>query len=87
MKGDPWHGQAACGDDPEAMFPGSNAAKVREAKALCRGCPVREECLADAMKTEGNKGKLRRYGIRGGLTPTARRRLHDQTQRRTQAAA
>lgn len=87
MKGDNWQTRAACGDDPDAMFPGTNTAKVREAKTLCGGCPVRGECLADAMKAEGNAGKLRRYGVRGGLTPTARRRLHEKAQRRTQAAA
>ncbi len=86
MKGGNWHAQAACGDEPDAMFPGTSAAKIHKAKALCGTCPVRQQCLEDAMEAEGNTGKCRRYGIRGGLTPTGRRRLYEELQRRAKAA-
>jgi WhiB family redox-sensing transcriptional regulator len=61
---DDWRSRAACrGADPDLFFPlGSN----REAIAICAGCPVREDCLDEALE----KGDL---GIRGGTTETERR--------------
>jgi hypothetical protein len=50
----------------------------REALALCRGCPVQAECLADALATDD------RFGIRAGLWVRQRRCL---VQRRTRRAA
>lgn len=40
-------------------------------KAICAGCPVVAECLADALRTEGSGGSGR-YGVRGGLSPDER---------------
>lgn len=40
-----WHGDAACRDMPD-FFDGP----VVAAKKVCNGCPVVEECLADAME-------------------------------------
>lgn len=40
-----------------------------DAKTICWACPVRDECLQDALdKKEG-------YGVRGGFTPRERREL------------
>lgn len=39
------------------------------ALALCRGCPVRVDCLSHALATDT------RYGIWGGLTPAQREQL------------
>ena len=47
--------------------------KWRKAIAICDTCPVKRECLADAMQSEA--GETTRTGIRGGLTPPARKRL------------
>ncbi|AEZ50755.1 WhiB family transcription factor [Mycobacterium phage Halena] len=60
--------------DPELFFPlkGQNNAW---AKRICAGCPVREECLEDAMAAEYREQKENRHGIRAGLTPTARYQL------------
>ena len=44
-------------------------AKVAEAKAICSGCPVRQECLDYALDSR------QAYGIWGGKTPTERRRM------------
>lgn len=62
----------ACVDaDPDIFFPehgtGPNANKL--AKAICRGCVVREECLQDAL----NHGE--QYGVWGGLSTPERSRL------------
>ena len=41
--------------------------KVRDARKICAECPVKGECLADALMT----GDVE-YGMRGGLTPRER---------------
>jgi WhiB family transcriptional regulator, redox-sensing transcriptional regulator len=46
----------------------SGAAQHR-AKSLCRGCPVRTECLADALDNRVE------FGVWGGLTERERRAL------------
>jgi WhiB family redox-sensing transcriptional regulator len=68
---DRWRQHAKCRDaDPEMFFPEpSDAAMARAAVAVCRSCPVTEQCLADALHTG------ERDGIRGGLTPRQRRPL------------
>jgi WhiB family transcriptional regulator, redox-sensing transcriptional regulator len=73
-----WHRAAACADaDPNLFHPATNdLLAVAAAKRVCRACPVRGACLADAMAWEPI---TRRHGIAGGLTPTERRRLHDST--------
>ncbi|NML50567.1 WhiB family transcriptional regulator [Streptomyces sp. R302] len=73
-----WHQGAACaGINVDAFFPAAtDAAGRREALAICRPCPVREECLAEAMAEEGGRGKTGRFGIRGGKTPSARFHFH-----------
>jgi len=67
-----WRDQAACaGQDTELWFPdqpiGSTAVQI------CRRCPVRAECLYDALKHETSGAT--RHGIRGGLTTNERRRI------------
>ncbi len=42
---------------------------IREAKDVCSSCPVRRECLGDALRHPDQA----EYGIRGGLTPEERR--------------
>ena len=43
-----WSRLAACRDgDPDALF--VQGAEQNIAKRICRGCPVRYECLADAL--------------------------------------
>lgn len=73
-----WSEQAACrAHDSALFFPVSEEGEqVRAAKAVCAGCPVREECLAYAIETR------QPYGIWGGQTPKERRRIR----RRIQAA-
>ena len=62
--------KAACrGVNPEIFFPGPGK-RPDEAKAVCRRCPVKAECLDDALR-----GGWRLEGIWAGLTETERRPL------------
>jgi WhiB family redox-sensing transcriptional regulator len=64
-----WHDQANClGVDPDLFFP-ERGASTREAKEVCRGCVVREDCLEYAL-SNGEK-----FGIWGGMSERERRRL------------
>ncbi|MCX5046683.1 WhiB family transcriptional regulator [Aldersonia sp. NBC_00410] len=67
--GEEWVDHAICPQtDPDAFFP-EKGGSTREAKAICRLCPVREACLAYAL----DNGV--RHGIWGGLSERERRRL------------
>ena len=64
-----WQDQANClGVDPDLFFP-ERGASTREAKEVCRGCVVREDCLEYAL-TNGEK-----FGIWGGMSERERRRI------------
>jgi hypothetical protein len=69
-----WRNQAACAGMPaEAFYPASGDHEATEvAKRVCRGCPVRAECLADALGWEASG---RRHGIVGGLSARQRDQL------------
>ncbi len=78
-----WQTKANCmGVDPDLFFP-ERGASTREAKEVCRGCVVREDCLEFAL-ANGEK-----FGIWGGLSERERRRLRRARAmaRRTAAAA
>jgi WhiB family redox-sensing transcriptional regulator len=63
-----WLSMAACrSGDPDALF--VQGAEQNFAKRICRGCPVRYECLADALD---NRVK---FGVWGGMTERERRAL------------
>ena len=67
-----WQARANCmGVDPDLFFP-ERGASTREAKEVCRGCVVREDCLEYALDN-GEK-----FGIWGGLSERERRRLRRQ---------
>ncbi len=64
-----WQIRANCmGVDPELFFP-ERGASTREAKEVCRGCVVREDCLEYAI-ANGEK-----FGIWGGMSERERRRV------------
>ncbi len=64
-----WQARANCmGVDPDLFFP-ERGASTREAKEVCRGCVVRDECLEYALDN-GEK-----FGIWGGMSERERRRL------------
>jgi len=67
-----WQEDANClGVDPDLFFP-ERGASTREAKEVCRGCVVRQDCLEFALRN-GEK-----FGIWGGLSERERRRIRRQ---------
>lgn len=66
-----WTARAACrGLDVNTFYPvavGRAATPyVEKARAVCRPCPVKIQCLREALETKDA------YGIRAGLTPEQR---------------
>lgn len=53
---DLWHKPSGSGESA----PRAEAARIRDAKAVCATCPVKDACLAAATKAD--------HGIWGGLT-------------------
>ncbi|MFJ8792459.1 WhiB family transcriptional regulator [Streptomyces sp. NPDC102462] len=86
-----WRVRGLClREDPDLFFPigsvnsGPAALQTDEAKAVCRHCPVMEQCLAWAL----DAGPVE--GIWGGTTEGERRALRRRTAREpaaTEAAA
>lgn len=63
-----WPSLAACQNgDPDALF--VQGAEQNVAKRICRQCPVRYECLADALDNRIE------FGVWGGMTERERRAL------------
>jgi hypothetical protein len=66
---EPWMEASSCaGVDPELWYP-EVGGDPRTAKRLCASCPVREACLAYALRT------AQPFGVWGGLTARERRKL------------
>lgn len=71
---DDWRTRAACRDeDPDLFFPigtsGPALLQTERAKAVCRRCPVREQCLDWAMDSGQS------LGVWGGMSETERHAL------------
>lgn len=68
---DDWTLHAACRGKPtELWFPAQgDPLAVAVARRICAGCPVRAECLADAL------GDAERHGVWGGTSARERRGL------------
>jgi WhiB family transcriptional regulator, redox-sensing transcriptional regulator len=63
-----WRVAARCRTaDAEGLF--VTGARQREARAICRACPVRTECLAHALDHRIE------FGVWGGMTERERRAL------------
>lgn len=63
-----WTRDAACRDgNPDELF--VQGAAQHQAKAVCQGCVVRTECLADALDNRVE------FGVWGGMTERERRAL------------
>jgi WhiB family redox-sensing transcriptional regulator len=69
-----WQDHANCkGANADLFFP-ERGASTRAAKAICRECLVREDCLEFAI-TAGEK-----FGIWGGMSERERRRVRRERQ-------
>lgn len=75
-----WEKHGACvGTPTDLWFPAKTEQdKIVAAKRICFGCPVREECLEDALV------RFNRHGIRGGTSEKERKVMR--RQRRAAAA-
>lgn len=66
-----WARRAACrGRNPDLWFRDEHdQTSYQEARAVCRACPVAQECLTWALDTDTW------FGVFGGLSPRQRRQL------------
>jgi WhiB family redox-sensing transcriptional regulator len=63
-----WRVRAACRDEnPDQLF--VRGAEQRKARMVCVGCPVRTECLGEALDNRIE------FGVWGGMTERERRAL------------
>jgi WhiB family redox-sensing transcriptional regulator len=76
-----WRMRSACREeDPELFFPVGNTGpallQIEEAKAVCRRCPVMEQCLTWALATSED------HGVWGGMSEDERRAMKRRAARR-----
>ena len=66
-----WHRHAKCrGMDTTIFFYGQiGRNRADEARTICAACPVRQDCLNEALATEPTGF---RFGFLGGMTPDER---------------
>lgn len=64
---DDWPLRAKCRGMNDALFPEGKDQK--KAKVICMGCPVRAQCLAEALDNRIE------WGVWGGMTERERRQL------------
>lgn len=62
-----WTLQAKCRGLEDQLFP--DGAAQKQARKICHGCPVRNECLAEALDNRIE------WGVWGGMTERERRLL------------
>ena len=82
-----WQDHARCSGEDLVLFYGEDGEQrpereVREAKAkrICRGCPVKTECLTEAFR------EAPQFGVWGGMTPDERVGERRRQMRRKKAA-
>ena len=76
-----WRTRAACLGRWAEMHPDNDEREIENARQVCAPCPVRNSCLADAIRTGDDQ-----HGIRAGLKPNERRAVAAELQRRADAA-
>lgn len=62
-----WTLQAKCRGMQDALF--VDASEQKRARSVCAGCPVRSQCLAEALDNRIE------WGVWGGMTERERRQL------------
>ncbi len=66
-RSDDWTLRAKCRGMEDELFP--EGADQKRVRAVCGGCPVRTECLAEALDNRIE------WGVWGGMTERERRQL------------
>ncbi len=83
----PWYARAACGGNPAPFFGPEDEdelARLRrenEAKAICAGCPVRDQCEMSATS------RPEKWGVWGGDTEDERRNRRRRDRRQPRRSA
>jgi WhiB family redox-sensing transcriptional regulator len=68
-----WKNRGQCRQvDPDSFFP-EKGGSAKDAKRVCRSCPVRLQCLEFALEND------ERFGVWGGLSERERRRVKRET--------
>lgn len=67
IKDDQWTVHAKCRGLEDALFP--EGANQKRARVVCMSCPVRSNCLAEALDNRIE------WGVWGGMTERERRQL------------
>lgn len=72
LEGKPWwHQYAACaGSGADAYYP-RRGESTADAKAVCAGCSVREDCLESALRLSSSDD----HGVWGGTSARQRRQM------------
>lgn len=86
----PWYNRAACAGQPTDLLYGpptetcrSRQERQHAAKAVCRRCPVRSDCLNTAITAEADVGV---WGGKNGKERASERRRRRAQRRRRRAA-
>ena len=66
-----WYVQAVCKDTDVNVFYGGTAGSNRQAAKFCAQCPVRNECLEDALQYQ----PIDQCGLWGGISAHDRRKI------------
>lgn len=67
-----WQDDAACRGQKTEIFYRKDP---EVAQLICQRCPVTEDCLVDALRTESARQGFR-HGVLGGMTPTQRQSFY-----------
>lgn len=67
LESEHWTLKARCRGMQDQLFP--DGADQKRARAVCGGCPVRSQCLAEALDNRIE------WGVWGGMTERERRQL------------
>jgi WhiB family redox-sensing transcriptional regulator len=78
--GEHWSASAVCAQVDPALFTPDRGNGRRETREMCRRCPVRVECLDEALAND------EQFGIWGGLNLRERRALKRRGGRKGAAA-
>lgn len=74
--GQPWMRDAACArlgfEADQTFFPEGRGANLHEARRVCQGCPVIDQCREYVMSFEKQS---HRFGMWAGMSPQQRERL------------
>lgn len=75
---EPWQFRALCAQTgPEAFYP-EKGITSKDAKKICKRCPVVEDCLEAALAVDADKD----YGVWGNTTEHQRRKIRKQRKER-----